>query len=135
MNKNVYSITQEQFSIIKDCIPPQREGRGRKRCDDFTVINTIIYVLKTGCQWKAIPKSFGIHYSTAWRRLNQWEEEGVWDQIHNFLFEKDRIRNNRNRKPTGGCIDSESSPEKRGGERVGFDGGKKSKRKKTAFIN
>ena len=133
MNENVYSISHEQFAVIKDFIPPQREGRGRKRCDDFTVINTIIYVLKTGCQWKAIPKSFGIHYSTAWRRLNQWEEEGIWGEVHDFLFEKDRINKSRNPKPTGGCIDSESSPEKRGGEKIGFDGGKKSKRKKTPF--
>ncbi len=135
MNENIYSISKEQFARIKDFIPAQREGRGRKRRDDFTVVNTILYVLKTGCQWKAVPKSFDIHYSTAWRRLNQWQEGGVWETIYDSLFEKDRRNKNRNPKPTGGCIDSESSPEKRGGEKIGFDGGKKSKRRKGSFID
>ena len=132
MDENIYSISKEQFAKIKDFIPAQREGRGRKRRDDFTVMNTIIYVLKTGCQWKAIPKSFGIHYSTAWRRLNHWQEEGIWENMYDYLFEKDRMRKGRNPKPSAGCIDSESSPEKRGGEQIGFDGGKKSQGKKTS---
>ena len=53
---------------------------GRPRADDREVFNGILYVLRTGCWWKDMPREYGA-YAAAWRRLERWQREQVWDQI------------------------------------------------------
>jgi transposase len=72
-------VTDEQWQRIAPLLPAQ--GRmGRPRADDRKVLNGILYVLRTGCRWKDMPQEYG-SYSTAWRRLERWQREGVWDRI------------------------------------------------------
>ncbi len=72
-------LTDAQWEWIQPLLPLQ--GRmGRPRADDRKVLNGILYVLRTGCRWKDMPREYGA-YVTAWRRLQRWQEEGVWDQI------------------------------------------------------
>ena len=74
-------LTDEQWGFIKPLLPPQLKGRGRPRADDRAAVNAILYVLTTGCRWMDLPRDFGIWYSTAWRRLKRWEEQGVWRRL------------------------------------------------------
>ena len=134
MRESIYSLSEKQYNTIKPLIPLQKPGKGRHRKDDHECINAILYVLKTGCQWKALPKSFELHYSMAFRRLRLWQKKGIWEKIYDKLFETDRISQDREPHPTGGIIDSESSSEKRGGEHIGYDGGKKVKGRKRHIL-
>jgi len=79
-------LSDNQWEAIRDYLPPINMN-GRPWCEDRAVINGILYVLKTGCQWPAIPKEYGVHYSTCWRRLKRWEESGIWQRIIEALLE------------------------------------------------
>ena len=53
---------------------------GRPRADDRRTLDAILFVLRTGCRWKDLPRELGSP-TTAWRRLKEWEEAGVWESL------------------------------------------------------
>jgi transposase len=74
---------------------PKPQG-GRPRIDDRSVLAGIIFDLKSGIPWDMLPKEMGCGSgSTCWRRLRDWQEAGVWEELHrvllNRLGEADRI--------------------------------------------
>ena len=79
-------LTDREWEFIKPLLPP-KAPTGRPRADDRRTINAILYVLTTGCKWEDIPKEYG-SYSTAWRRLKRWQEEGIWIRIIQSLRDK-----------------------------------------------
>ena len=72
-------LSDKQWSMIESHIPPHAKT-GRPRDDDRKIINGIIYVLTTGCRWDDMPKRYG-DGSTANRRLNKWQQKGIWKKI------------------------------------------------------
>jgi len=72
-------LTDNQWETIQKHLPKPAQT-GRPRCDDRTTINGIIYVLICGCRWSEMPKRYGDD-STANRRLNKWQQEGIWKNI------------------------------------------------------
>ncbi|MDR6227474.1 transposase [Desmospora profundinema] len=82
-----HDLTPEQWDRIKPLLPPRKQGRGRPRADDRKTINGILYVLKTGCTWSDMPSHYGSPV-TCWRRLNQWSEDGTWEQIWQALLQQ-----------------------------------------------
>ena len=79
-------LTDEQWEFVKSVLPPSAK-EGRPRVDDRMTINAIVYVLTTGCRWMDLPKNFEIHYSNVWRRLEKWEEMGVWKRVMERIIE------------------------------------------------
>lgn len=70
---------------------PQRTRRyrhpGRLRRDDRAALAGILHVLRTGINWQQLPTTtFGVSGSTCWRRLSEWQEQGVWQQLHEVLL-------------------------------------------------
>lgn len=78
-NNNFEELNDDQWNHVKRYLPPQ-PLRGRKRMDDRKTLNGILYVLKTGCSWRDLPRRYG-SYETAHRRLKQWSGEGILDDI------------------------------------------------------
>jgi len=76
-------FSDEEWGIIKNLLTPKSRV-GRPRADDRMVLNSILYVLSTGCRWMDMPLKYG-SYKTAWRRLKKWSDEGVWDRILKVL--------------------------------------------------
>jgi len=72
-------LSDEEWEVIKPLLPP-RSRVGRPRADDRIVLNGILYALTTGCRWMDMPLEYG-SYKTAWRRLERWQDEGVWYRI------------------------------------------------------
>jgi transposase len=71
-------LTDEQCATIQLLIPKQT-GPGKPRADDRETLDAILYVLSTGCRWENLEKTdYSHHYTTAWRRLKRWEEDGTW---------------------------------------------------------
>lgn len=75
-------LTDEQWATIQPLIPRQ-VGRDRG------TLNAILYVTSTGCRWENLKKTdYSHHYTTAWRRLKRWKEEGTWKRILDALIPK-----------------------------------------------
>jgi transposase len=70
---------------------PRRTRRyrhpGRRRLDDRCVLNGILFVLTTGIAWQRLPRELGFGSGmTCWRRLRDWQQAGVWQQLHELLL-------------------------------------------------
>jgi transposase len=111
-------LTDEEWELIKPEIPPAKRGGNKRRVDVREIINAILYVLSTGCQWRAIPKDLPPR-STVHDYFDLWVYDGTLDRIHFALYVKCRDLAERDASPTAAIIDSQSvkSAEK-GGSRL-----------------
>jgi len=78
-----YQIPDAMWEKIKRILPRKRKSKrfpGRPRMDDRKAMNAIFYVLRTGCQWKALPKSLGAA-STVHDRFTEWRKAGVFEDM------------------------------------------------------
>ena len=82
-------LSDEQWAKIEPLLPTLR-SRGRPWADNRGVVEGILWVLKTGARWRDLPKEYP-SASTCWRRLGQWEKQGVWLKVwRQFLCELDQ---------------------------------------------
>src|ERR1019366_5064882 len=120
-------------ACIGPLIPPAKRGGRKREVDPRDVVDGIMYVLSTGCQWRYIPKDLPPR-STVYRYFCLWGYDGTLDRIHYALYEKCREQAGREASPTAAIIDSQSvkSAEKGGPciDPPGFDAGKLIKGKK-----
>jgi transposase len=75
MNRDLFWLTDEQFSKIAPHLPT--DTRGKARVDDRRVISGIVHVLKSGCRWIDAPPEYGPK-KTLYNRYVRWAEKGVW---------------------------------------------------------
>lgn len=112
-------VTDEEWAEIAPLISPARRG-GRKRTVDIrAVFNGLLYVLSTGCQWRALPKEFPPR-STVFDYFGLWQADGTLRRIHATLYGKCREQEDRTSSPTACIIDSQSvkGAEKGGGRLI-----------------
>ena len=100
-------LTAAEWALIAPFIPPPRSGGRGRKTDMREVMNAVLYVLATGCQWRALPKDFPPR-STVYAYFWEWRRYGVLDRIHHALLEACRERDGREASPTAGIIDSQS---------------------------
>ena len=94
-------------ALVKPVIPPAKRGGRKREADERDVLNAILYVLSTGCQWRALPKDFPPK-STVWSYLDLWSYDGTLERIHYELHVKCREKAEREASPTAAIIDSQS---------------------------
>jgi len=77
-----YCLSDEEWELFRKLIPKPKRKKvpGRPRMDDRKAMTAILYVLRTGCQWKALPRSLGVG-STVHLRFQQWVEAGVFKKM------------------------------------------------------
>ena len=100
-------LTDAEWEHIASLIPPAKRG-GRKRTVDVReVVNGLMYVLSTGCQWRYVPKDLPPR-STLFDYFDLWTWNGTLDRIHDALYVKCREAMGREASPTACAIDSQS---------------------------
>lgn len=87
--KHRIQISEELWSRIQPLLPVVKRSPkgGRPRLDDRRALNGIVFVLSTGIPWEDLPQEMGCGSGmTCWRRLRDWQEAGVWQQLHQWLL-------------------------------------------------
>src|SRR5947199_5856201 len=115
-------VTDEQWALVRDLIPPDPRGRPRKTARR-DLVESVFYVLRTGCQWRYLPKDFPPK-STAWRYFDEWRHNGTLDTIHDRLRKKVRTAEKPYSPRTTASVDSQSVDTTSGGEERGRDNAK-----------
>jgi transposase len=111
-------LTDEEWGLVEMHIPPAKRGGRRRSVNIREIINGIMYVLSTGCQWKYLPKDLPPK-STVFSYMDLWIYDGTLEKIHHELYIRCREQAGREASPTACIIDSQSvkSAEK-GGRRL-----------------
>jgi transposase len=100
-------ITDAEWALVEPLIPPAKRGGGKRTVEMRAVVNGLMYVLSTGCQWRAIPKDLPAK-STVYGYFDLWTYDGTLDRIHHALYVKCREAAGREASPTAAVIDSQS---------------------------
>ena len=100
-------LTDDEWAHVVPLIPPAKPGGNKRTVDVREVMNGIMYVLSTGCQWRAVPKDLPAR-STLFDYLNLWSDDGTLDRIHHALYLECREQREREASPTAAIIDSQS---------------------------
>jgi putative transposase len=115
-------ITDAQWALIEPHLPIYPGGRPRIT-NLRDVVNAIFYILRTGCQWRYLPKDFPPK-STVWRYFDEWRHNGTFDTIHDLLRTKVRTQEKPYAPRTTASVDSQSVDTTSGGEQRGRDNAK-----------
>jgi len=123
-------LTDAEWAEVAPQIPPAKRGGNKRTVNIREVMNGLLYLLSTGCQWRAIPKDLPAT-STIHDYFDRWSDDGTLERVHHVLFVKCREMEERSASPTAAVIDSQSvkSAEKGGAAliRTAMTRGKRSK--------
>jgi transposase len=113
-------LMDEEWSLVRPEIPRAKRGGNKRTVDVREVLNGLMYVLGTGCQWRAIPKDLPPR-STVNHYFCRWQQDGTLDRLHHALYVRSREQAAREASPTAAIIDSQSvkSAEKGGPRLIG----------------
>lgn len=111
-------VSDDLWEAIEPLLPPEpsKPKGGRPRVPNRAVLTGIVFVLESGIPWEMLPKEMGCGSgSTCWRRLRDWQEVGVWRDLHRVLL--DRLGKAGKIDWSRASLDSASVPAKRGAKR------------------
>jgi putative transposase len=128
------NLTDAQWAFIEPEVTRKAGGAGRPtRVDLREVINALLYMNRTGCQWRLLPSDFPKPGAVRYY-FDKWTEDGTLVRINDLLRKKVRSTLERDPEPSIGVLDSQSVKTTEAGGDRGFDGGKKSQRAQTAYL-
>jgi transposase len=100
-------LTDEEWALIGPLIPPAKRGGNKRTVVERDVVNGVMFILSTGCQWASLPKDLPPR-STVNDYFRRWDWDGTLGRIHHALYVKCRELAEREASPTAAIIDSQS---------------------------
>lgn len=126
-------MTDAEWSMIEGLLPPQRRAGRPRKTDLRQVVNALLYIASTGCQWRMLPGDFPPR-STVQRYFYDWRDRGLMPRISHHLLMEAQEMEGREASPTAGVIDSQSVKTTESGGPCGFNAGKKVKGRKRHIL-
>lgn len=126
-------INDGQWELISKYFEQKRVHGRQIKHDRRTILNGILYVTKSGCQWRMIPHDFP-PFGTVYDYYRRWCEDGTRERVLDALNTGDRVQRDRNKQPSYGIIDSQSVKTQYCSQERGIDGGKKIKGRKRHIV-
>ena len=100
-------VTDSQWDISKELIPPAKPGGRRRTLDMRQVLNAILYVVVGGIKGRMLPREYP-KWRSVYHYFRQWRADGTWQRLHDTLRARVRQQAGRHKHPTPGCVDSQS---------------------------
>lgn len=100
-------LTDAEWDVLKPLIPAPKPGGRPAAHERREIVNAILYVLRTGCQWRLVPHDLP-PWGTVWWWFRRWREDGTWEAVNAALRERVRVRKGRQPTPSAGSVDSQS---------------------------
>jgi transposase len=123
------------WAVLEPLMPLRdlRKGGRPRVYDDRLILDSIFYVLRSGCPWRMMPNDLA-PADAAHRWFTAWRRDGTWDRIHDELRRRVRVAAGRDVEPSAAILDAQSIKSSEGGEQRGFDMGKKTTGRKRHLI-
>ena len=126
-------LSDDQWALLEPLFADDPHKRGRKFWQDHRdCVDAVLYIIKTGCQWRQLPLDFP-PWKTVYSRFYKWKKSGFWQKILETLTKKVRLQEGKG-EPSYGILDSQSVKSSSPGADRGYDGNKKVKGRKRHIV-
>ncbi len=100
-------LSDAEWAVLAPLVPAAKPGGRPPKYRRREIVEAILYVLRTGCQWRALPHDLP-PWGTVWWYFRCWRQDGTWEAINAALRTRERTRHGREPTPSAAVLDSQS---------------------------